>query len=566
MDSLSAQKSSSLTPPPIADDDEYHGVSGHRIPIWYRSPWKYLFSLKVGIILLLALTIASVVGTTIAPLARAQELIFYTWWYMALLLALALNMTCATYKTVVNKLLPTRALRIHHEKGFYHSEHQLSVHIPFQGTAEQARTAFARSGFKTRVDGLAGAARTGWVGRFGAPVSHVGLIIVLLAGFASSWLANEAIVQVPEGRTTTTMQMMTGKKDVVPLGFALTVNDFDTDFHPRTRIPSHYTSDITARDGQDRILYSGPVEVNHSPKINGWRVHQTSYQELPDLPRYEVEVSGGELGETRRVNVSPGQTLMMGGGTPYQLRMDQHMNWVISNNGERIAGGSLMGGHTGDEALSLVAMRFEPDFVLGENREITSRSQELNNPALLVKLMSNGAPIVGQWLFGREDMRGFSHSPNANYKLELLDIHRHDGEETFIVSVAHGASGAVITRAALTLGEEHPISSNHAHDHGDSHAAEGADGWEVKLNQRITAYATVLTLTRNPTIPTIYFGCVLMMIGMTMSFAFPRREVWFLLDDQKKLLHVTAKYRHHAEEFDRTTNAAIARLKTEKES
>lgn len=576
METVSTAKSPPATPQPSIS---VHGIgksTAAAARLWHRTPWKWFFSLKVGIVILILLTIASIFGTMIAPLERAQALVFYTWWYKLLLLALAINMTCATVKTVIQKLLPTRALRVHPQKGFYQGK-TLCARIPFQGTAADAGEAFRRQGFNVRVEGKAGAARTGWLGRFGAPVSHAGMVIVLLAGFASNWVAKEGVVQVPEGRTTTTMQMRNANRDVVPLGFALTINDFDTGFHPRTRIPSHYISNITARDGQQRLLYTGPVEVNHSPKINGWRVHQTSYQELENLARYEVEIGGEHLAKPTTVKVSPGQTLALTDDGAYKLAVDNRMNWTVLRGGEKLAAGSLLPGAGQTGSLSLVAHRFEPDFVLGENRAITSRSNELNNPALHVKLLNDGTPIIAQWLFGREDMRGFSHSPDANYRLELLDIHRGESGDSFVVSVGDSKSGAVIARALLTLGEEQVIkaaASAHAGDHhdcescasaaaaspGPSAGGDATNGWSVALGSRVTAYATVLTLTRNPAIPTIYFGCVLMMIGLMMSFAMPRREVWFLHDKDRKELLLTARYRHPAEEFDRATRTALTRL------
>lgn len=574
METASTAKSPSLAPSVDVPAPSVRSSSLRMARVWHRPPWKWLFSLKLGIFILVLLTIASIIGTMIAPLSRAQELVFYTWWYKLMLLALAVNMSCATFKTVIQKLLPTRELRIHPNKGYYQGK-TLLARIPFEGSPEEAGAAFAKQGFKVRVEGKAGAARTGWTGRFGAPVSHLGLVIVLLAGFASNWVAKEGVVQVPEGRTTTTMQMRNAKQEVVPLGFALTVNDFDTGFHPRTRIPSHYISEITARDSHQRVIYSGPVEVNHSPRVNGWRIHQTSYQELENLARYEVEIAGEALGGPRRVKVSPGQTIALTDNGPYQFSVDNRMSWAISRAGERVAGGSLLPDTAKDGQLSLVAHRFEPDFVLGEDRAITSRSNELNNPALHVKLLSNGTPIVAQWLFGREDMRGFSHAPAGNYRLELMDIHRDESGDSFVVAVTETNTGVLLTRALLELGKEHAIESRHGHqhDHADCESCAAAaaastaagvsnesNGWNVTMGSRVTAYATVLTLTRNPAIPTIYFGCILMMIGLMMSFALPRRDVWFLHDRSRKELLVTARYRHPAEQFDRATSKAIMRI------
>lgn len=536
----------------------------HALPIWHQSPWKWCFSLGVGVFLLLVLTIASIIGSAIDPLERAQALIFYTWWYKALLLALALNMTCATIKTIMVKLLPAMNLRIHAQRGFYSGE-QLAARIPFAGKFEDVAGAFRAHGFKVRTEDHAGVARSGWWGRFGAPVSHAGMVIVLLAGFASSWVAKEGVVQIPEGRTATSMQLRTGNQEVVPLGFALTVNDFDTGFFPRTRIPSHYVSDVVARQGEE-LLYAGPVEVNHSPKINGWRIHQTSYSELPTLPRYEVEVTGASLSEPLRTKISPGQTrALAGAGEGLELTMDQNMNWFITNASGQVASGTGGDAHDGSlPELTLLANRFEPDFVLGADRQITSRSEELNNPALHATLFANGAPVYSQWLFGRAEMKAMSHAPEGRYGMELLEVRSVEGNggREFVVAVQEDDCCAGLFEGIVTVSMGDQILVREAVEPEPGAAEPVPSDWNVAVGDQITAYATVLTLTRNTAIPTIYFGCILMMFGLMMSFFVPRRDVWFMHDEERGELRVAARYRHPSDSFDRATSAALSDIPT----
>jgi cytochrome c biogenesis protein ResB len=552
VDALAKPDAASPSPPPSPSLDAQPGV-----PIWFRSPWSWFFSLGVGVTLLVVLAIASTAGTLINPLERAQALVFYTWWYKLLLLALAINMSCATVKTVMQKLLPSRALRVQAQRRFYDTA-PLSVRIPFAGSAADAARAFQRKGFEARHEGDAGVARSGWLGRFGAPVSHVGLVIVLVAGFASSWVASEGLVQIPEGRSTTTMQMRPDLTVVQPLGFAIALDDFSTGFFPQTRIPSHYLSTVTVREG-DEVLYSGPVEVNHSPRIMGWRLHQTSYQELPMLPRHEVEVNGPVLGEPVTVEASPGQTVAIPGAEGMSLALDARMGWSITSASTRVAAGSLASGSSHGAGLSVLATQFEPDFVMGEDRQATSRSAELNNPALNVTLKSEGKPLQSQWLFGREDMRAFTHASSSTHTLALVDVVHEEPGHRFVVEVADAATSHVLGRVLLELGQEVAIEP---HDHGEAAApvAASEDGWTATIGKPVTGYATVLTLTRNPAIPTIYFGCVLMMIGLFMSFFVPRRDVWFLRDAAKGELRVVAHYRHPSRELDRTTAAVLASL------
>lgn len=534
--------------------------NGNSVPlnsIWYRNPWKWFFSLRVGIVLLTILTFASIAGTMIAPLERAQAVVFYTWWYKLLLLGLAVNMSCATVMTVIQKLLPSRIINVHQKRGFYETA-QLAEKRDFAGGIEDVATAFKRAGFHVRTDGSAGAARSGWYGRLGGPVSHAGLVIVLLAGFASSWVAKEGVVQIPEGASTNTMTLRGGDdQQQVPLGFTLTVNDFATGYFPRTRIPSHFTSDITAASATGH-LFSGIVEVNDSPNINGWYVHQTSYQELERLVRHEVDVVAPGSEKPIRVEASPGQKLAIPGVSGATLEFDKMMKWTVrGDDGATIAGGGVQG-HAHGSTLSLVADRYEPDFVLGADRQITSRTQEPNNPALRVTLLSDGAPAARQWLFSREDMKSFSHSSDNHFSMELVEVTSENGAAKFTVEVGDGHSGASIGRVTVALGEEVTLSSAEEPTKAATPAVE--TGWNVTVGKRVPAYATVLTLTRNPAIPIIYGGCLLMMVGLVLGFFIRRRDVWFLVDAENRCLHIAAHYRHPAERLDGATRAALAVL------
>jgi cytochrome c biogenesis protein ResB len=146
--------------------------------------------------------------------------------------------------------------------------------------------------------------------------------------------------------------------------------------------------------------------------------------------------------------------------------------------------------------------------------------------------------------------------------MELVDVQREEGKDVFVVAVSDSASGAIISRALLTLGEEQVINDPHADcpDCATAKAATASTDWNVTLGEKVTGYATVLSLSRNPAIPTIYFGCALMMVGLMLSFFVPRRDVWFLHDEEKGILSVAAHYRHPADRFDRTTSAVLARI------
>jgi cytochrome c biogenesis protein len=92
-------------------------------------------------------------------------------------------------------------------------------------------------------------------------------------------------------------------------------------------------------------------------------------------------------------------------------------------------------------------------------------------------------------------------------------------------------------------------------------ATPSAGGWNVRVKERVPAYATYLTLTRNPMVPVIYFGCAVMLAGLMIAFFIRSRQVWFRIDPAKRRLYVAALYRHQAAtSLDRATRAALDEL------
>jgi len=524
-----------------------------RSAVWNRSPWKWLFSLRVGLVLLAALAVASTIGTLIDPLERAQAVVYYTWWFKLLLLALTVNMGCATYQTLVQKVLPSIDLRLQTSPTFYENARPCAT-VDYAGDIADVAARFRRQGCSVRVEGDCGAARTGWIGRLGGPISHAGLVIVLLSGFAASWVAREGVVRIAEGRSTDVMTLRGAEKKQVPLGFTLAVDDFSTGYFPRTRVPSHFESRVTATS-EGEVLYSGMVEVNNSPLVGGWRLHQTSYEQLQGGGRRTV-LATPPGGDPVAVEVSPGQTVPLPGVADTTIALDGSGAWSIRKGSQVAASGSLSADH--GAALTLRAERFEPDFVLGEDRQIASRSQDPNNPALLVTLSSDGAPAARQWLFGREDMKQFSHGEEKHFRLELVASDLSGQAPVFTVDVIDGHSGLLLGRVELGLGEETSVGAPPEPE--GATPADASAGWTVAAGEPVAAYATVLTLTRNPAIPAVYAGCGLMMLGLVLGFFVRRRDVWFMVDRAAGKLRVVGHYRHQADELDAATASLLASI------
>lgn len=544
-----------------------------RPPLWSQPPLAWLFSLRVGLVLLAILTIASIYGTMITPLERAQALVFYSWWYICLLFLLAVNMGCSTWRTIVERILPQRRPHFMRVEQFYETT-AASQTVPFRGNAGEVAEAFRRRGFRAATEGAYGYAARGLLGRWGAPIAHLGFVIVLLGSFASKWTSREGFIQLREGGQTDEMLSRADQHQKIPLGFTVRCEDFDTSLFPKTQIPSHFVSTITILDGE-RPELTAPVEVNRSVKKNGWKLHQTSYEKDEESTRYQLAVKPSGGATTITLEVTPGQrrTIPGLGTTEIELAETPPFNWSILEKGKPVQQGTLAAGTVAlsNEPLRLHAEQFEPDFVMDEGNTITSRSNELNNPALKVSLIQGEKQISSQWLFGREELKAMMHGASGPYVLDLTRVTGQAPHWVFHVSAKKGEGGAAV-ESILTIGKDAELGATHstAAARQDSPTSPsvaqkaaktaGPDAWNVQRVKSVPAYATVLTLTRNSMIPVIYGGCAIMILGLMVTFFIRRREVWFWVDEPRQRLRVAAIYRHPQSELDAATRGAVASL------
>lgn len=545
--------------------------NNRELPLWQQPGWSLFFSIRTGLVLLTLLAAASIYGTLIpslvdkeghelvSALERSQTMVFYSWWYKLLLLALAVNISCATLRQLLEKVLPGRRPRFMHGLQFYKTSPNAGD-VPYRGSAETVAAAFRGRGFHVALEGAYGHVTRGLLGRWGSPISHLGFVIVLLGGFASAWVSREGVLQLVEGeqndmmliqkkptleemRKIATGEMEEPKPIEEPLGFTLRCEDFQTGFFPKTRIPSHFKSLIAIRlpgcfwDVQ-------PVEVNHSPAINGWILHQTSYNEAKELTRYQLALAGPDHPSTLTLNVSPGQRRLIPGlgGTEVELT-DPPTTWTILKREQAIATGTLAGAAaTGGSTLR--AVQFEPDFVMDmENHTVGSKSQQLNNPALRVSV-TEGGQTETQWLFGRDDMKQMMkgmHAQQGSFVPELTQITGQGPDWKFQVTV-RDTKGLKLGDFSVGLNQVVKLSPDSAANPTAPPRLNPAlaGGWNVKIDQRVPAYMTLLTLTRNPAIPFVYAGCALMLLGLALAFGIRRREAWFWVDGAANRLRVAA--------------------------
>lgn len=539
--------------------------------LWHTSPWKWLFSLQTGIALLVLVALASIYGTLVNPFEKALALVYHAWWYQILLLALALSIVCTTVRTMVEKTIPSLRIRFRDPRES-RAPGRPSLTIPSSGNAEAVAQAFRNRRFGVATQGPLGYAWKGRITRLGSPVSHLGIVIILLGGFLMSWVSREGVVDLAEGEETSEMRLRSAPDQPVSLGFTLRCDDFETGFFPKTRIPSKYISSLTILGSQNAIR-TGQVEVNRSMVVNGWKIHQAEFTEIPGASRFLLEVGKKDLPASVTLELSPGQTralpgmahaeVSLGGKFPYP--------WTLTTQDGGKSRGVLFRNAKG---LRVRVDGFVADFVMGADRKVTSRSNELNNPAAHITVMEGNKEVLSQWLFAREDLKGMMHRESASaYEFDLAKVSREGTNLRFDLTMKDTREGGSARSIQLGLDEETAIAGDQADSAGASGEKKdlppeqplGGAEWRVSVVKTIPAYRTILTLTRNPALPIIYGGCGIVMAGLLLVFLMGRKEIRFRADEQKKLLHVVGIYRHPTEDFDGTTAGILERLRRPEE-
>jgi cytochrome c biogenesis protein len=383
---------------------------------------SFFSSLKLAIVLIIAITVASVVGTLIpqggsaaayaarygalaGPLVRLQFTRLYSSpWFLALLFLFAVNTIVCTLVRLGPKL--RRAFRPNvaaDPAELLALKVSGRIHRPGDpASAAAAATRLLAAGrYRVRrVDGegrFSLLARKRVAGLFGSDVVHLGLLIVLAGGLLSGFGAFRTELTFREGRAV----------EVPGAGFSLRLEKFVTEYYPQGGVKD-WKSTLTILEA-GRSLGGRVVEVNHPLVHRGFSFYQSGYGRDWEEPEIEIAVrkaSDPAFAGTLRPR--------LGEETPL-----------------------------GDAAgTRIIVRRFVPDLVVGEDGTVGSRSSEPRNPAVLVEARRGAEKIYESWVFaGRPDFAAGHGGQEAELVVELTGF---DAPPLSVIEVARDPGAAFI--------------------------------------------------------------------------------------------------------------------------
>ncbi|RLB26872.1 MAG: hypothetical protein DRG71_01085 [Deltaproteobacteria bacterium] len=266
--------------------------------------WRTLSSVKLTIVLLVLIAIASVIGTFIPQREEAVDFahrlspqtfhffqmlglfdMYHTAWFRILIGALALNLIICSmdrfpgaWRRFTARPRPDRSKIF---QGI--PEHQTFVVSQPGESVSSTLEGLLQSKYKGVVKKLSGStvyfyADKGRFSHFGVYLVHLSVLVIIAGALIGSFFGFEAYVNILEGDQVSSA-MLRGKMVPVDLGFTVRCDDFKVSFYDNGA-PKEYRSDLSFLHNGEKVK-SAVLLVNHPVKFRGITFYQSSYGAVP---------------------------------------------------------------------------------------------------------------------------------------------------------------------------------------------------------------------------------------------------------------------------------------------
>ena len=415
-------------------------------------------SVKLAIVLLIIITIASIIGTLIPQNRTMQEYtlhygqlskvlvnleftrLYQSFWFVGLLLLFSFNILVCTLMRLSPKL--KRAFNPKIEKEAVNltvlkTHEKFSKNLDLTKAKDEVQKALKERQYRVREESAGGGAyllaRKKFVGLFGADVVHLGLLVILAGGIISGMTVIKNDMTFYEGQIL----------PVAKTDFQIRLDNLERELYDNGGIKDWKSTVTVIENGEEKL--SKIVEVNHPLSYKGYMFYQSGWGYNWQNPTVEIWAKKKD---------NPDYTGKV------RLRL-----------GERV---ELEGGN-----LQITALQFEPDFIIGENGQMTSRSSEPNNPAVEIEGWQGETQIFKGWIFA-----------------QFPDYSRlHSEEETNLTFELKGYQGGEIS---------------------------------------------VLNAAKDPGTNIIWLGCVFLMAGLGLAFYWPPREIKIIMESSQSKTNIIA--------------------------
>jgi cytochrome c biogenesis protein len=376
---------------------------------------RFFSSVKLAIILLIILAVASILGTLIpqgrsleeyaarygqmsGPLIRLQLTgLYHSVWYLAILGLFALNILVCT----LTRLGPKWRRGVRPSLGFdaksvgaMKVKDKIKRNAAAAESAAEIKRAFGEARYKVRTETRDGQtillARKRIWGIFGSDIVHLGLLVIIAGSIVSGATSVRQELKMKEGEI----------KPVPGTDFSLRLNRFSTLYYddarikdPEQRQVKSWISAVSVLEGGREVL-TRDIEVNHPLSYKGFNFYQSSYgydqEESPVDLTFELKTF-----EAGRIEI-----------WAKKRSVPSFLKKMTLKIGERAVIDEA-------EGTSVTVRQYLPDFVLGEGNRPETRSSDPNNPAALVEAFKGEEMIISGWVFSKFPDFTQMHAPQG---------------------------------------------------------------------------------------------------------------------------------------------------------
>jgi cytochrome c biogenesis protein len=281
--------------------------------------WTFFTSLKLVIVLLLILSVLSIAGTVIEQNKPLQEYyrvfkpstvalfnslglldMYHSWWFIACLGLLALNIIACTmdrYAPIMSGLRKKTLILDEALEKTLNPKDKIKYALPVDDVEKKVMELAGKSfGGQPVVTVTEDGSRhyffeKGKYSRLAFFFTHVSVLLIFIGALVGSFFGFKGYVNIHEGETISRFETRTGQ--IKTLDFSVKCNAFTADFYPNG-MPKDYISDLAViKDGKEVLRKN--IKVNDPLSFQGITFYQSSYGSLPQGAQLEVRNPDGSL-------------------------------------------------------------------------------------------------------------------------------------------------------------------------------------------------------------------------------------------------------------------------------
>ncbi|MBI5641854.1 MAG: cytochrome c biogenesis protein ResB [Deltaproteobacteria bacterium] len=353
---------------------------------WHKAAlskiWYFFNSLKLTLFVLITLAVVSIFGTVIEQNLPVEDYLkqygekwtsfilylrlndmYHSYWFVALLAMLALNIIVCTFERFPPKW---KALLNHKSDKFdsklidkFSNKETFTVNASPEAVKERVISAFKRKKYDVISSGAGSEfhfyAWKGRIGRLGSDFTHISLLLILLGAIVGSFAGYKDFRAVFVG----------GDMSVPKADFRIKLDKFWIDYYDSGQIKQYNSMLTVVEDGKE--VLKKQIWVNEPLYYKGIRFYQSSY----GMAWNRVEEAQIAVKKKNQDNT----------GEPITLKWE---------NPQELTG----------TKYSVKLVGYTADFAYDEKTNtVYSKSAEAENPAVKVEITEDGKVISTPWLF-----------------------------------------------------------------------------------------------------------------------------------------------------------------------